>query len=108
MSEEENKTIEIYESPTFKKAFKRLSEEHKDAVDDEIGKIEQNPEIGERKKGDLSHLWVHKFKLDNRETLLGYSWQEEQLELYLLNIGPHENFYQEAKNRRDADKKLIS
>lgn len=88
MSEEKSRAIEIYETPTFQKAFKRLSEKHKDMVDDEIGKIEQNPEIGERKKGDLSHLWVHKFKLDNRETLLGYSWKEQQLELYLLNLAP--------------------
>ena len=84
-----NPQIEIYESPSFKKAFKRLSEAHKDLVDDEIGKIEQNPELGERKKGDLAHLWVHKFKLDNRDTLLGYSWREQRLELYLLNLGSH-------------------
>ncbi|HEY0893981.1 MAG TPA: type II toxin-antitoxin system RelE/ParE family toxin [Cellvibrio sp.] len=107
MSDAQNPAIEIYESPTFKKAFKRLSEAHKDLVDDEIGKIEQNPELGERKKGDLSHLWVHKFKLDGRETLLAYSWQAQRLELYLLNLGPHENFYQDSKNRRDADLKLM-
>lgn len=107
MSDAANPPIEIYESPTFKKAFKRLSEAHKDLVDDEIGKIEQNPELGERKKGDLSHLWVHKFKLDGRETLLGYSWQAQRLTLYLLNLGPHENFYQDSKNRRDADLKLM-
>ncbi len=107
MSDAANPHIEIYESPTFKKAFKRLSETHKDLVDDEIGKIEHNPELGERKKGDLAHLWVHKFKLDGRETLLGYSWQAQRLELYLLNLGPHENFYQDSKNRRDADLKLM-
>lgn len=107
MPDAQNPRIEIYESPTFKKAFKRLSEAHKDLVDDEIGKIEQNPELGERKKGDLAHLWVHKFKLDGRETLLGYSGQAQRLELYLLNLGPHENFYQDSKNRRDADLKLM-
>ncbi len=104
MSDAANPQLEIYESPTFKKAFKRLSETHKDLVDDEIGKIEQNPELGERKKGDLAHLWVHK---DGRETLLGYSWQAQRLTLYLLNLGPHENFYQDSKNRRAADLKLM-
>ena len=95
MSDAQNPAIEIYESPTFKKAFNRLSDAHQDLVDGEIGKIEQNPELGERKKGDLAHLWVHKFKLDGREALLGYSWQAQRLALYLLNLGPHENFYQD-------------
>jgi hypothetical protein len=39
--------------------------------------------------------------------LLGYSWKAAKLELHLLNLGPHENFYQTAKKRRDADLKII-
>jgi len=105
---EENSQFEIIQSRTFEKALNRLSEDQKDLVDEQIAKIEKNPEIGVRKKGDLSHLWVHKFKLDGRETLLGYSFVEQKLELYLLNLGPHENFYDEAKRRRKADIKLMS
>lgn len=108
MSDAANPPIEIYESPTFKKAFKRLSETHQDLVDKEIDKIEQTPELGERKKGDLAHLWVHKFKLDGRETLIGYSWQAQRLELYLLNLGPHENFYRELIDATQEAKAAVA
>ena len=105
MSEENE--IEIQQTPTFKKAFKRLSEKQKDLVDHEIDRIVADPEMGERKKGDLSHLWVHKLKMDGQQVLLGYSWNEVGLVITLMNVGPHENFYQETKKRRDADLKTI-
>lgn len=105
MSEE--KEIEVQQTPTFKKAFKRLSEKQKDWVDEEIDKIVADPDIGERKKGDLSHLWVHKFKMEGRQVLLGYSWNEVGLVITLMNVGSHENFYQEAKNRRASDLTFI-
>lgn len=105
MSEE--KEIEVFQSTTFGKALKRLTDTQCRVVEDEIERIIADPEIGERKKGDLSHLWVHKFKMDGHEVLLGYSWVEEKLTIYLLTIGPHENFYREAKRRRQADLKII-
>lgn len=101
MSEE--KKIEVRQTRVFKKAFKILSEGQKDLVDDEIDNIIDNPDIGEQKKGDLSHLWVHKFKMDRQEVLLGYSWNEGALIITLMNVGSHENFYRDAKKRRAAD-----
>jgi len=100
--------INVSKTSPFTKAFKKLSRQNKKIVEDEIDLIIENPEIGEEKKGDLSHLRVHKFSMDNHQVLLGYSWQEEQLEIWLLNIGPHENFYGKAKNRRTADLNLIN
>lgn len=100
--------IEVYETPTFNRVFKKLTEAIKVLVEGEIDKIIETPDIGEKKKGDLSHLWVHKFKLDDQLVLLGYSWKEKDLQLYLLNLGSHENFYQGAKKRRSADLKIIS
>ena len=107
MSEGNENKIAVFETPTFKKVFKKLSNKYKDLVDDEIDLIIKNPEIGEQKKGDLSHLWVHKFILNNKQVLLGYSWKEEKLELWLLNLSPHENFYTKAKNSRKNDLKII-
>jgi len=107
MSEEKKSEIEVRQTRVFKKAYKRLSENQQDQVDDEIDKIIDDPDIGTRKKSDLSHMWVHKFKLDNAEVLLGYSWNESALLITLMNVGSHENFYQEAKNRRKADLKAI-
>jgi len=103
----ENNEIEVRQTPTFKKAFKKLSQKQQDLVDDQIESIIENPLLGTQKKGDLDHLWVHKFKMDNAEVLLGYSWNDSELVITLLNIGPHENFYRSARNRRDADLKII-
>lgn len=107
MSEPQNE-IDVYQSGHFEKQLKKLSDQELKLVEDEIDKVIEDPEIGDRKKGNLSYLWVHKFKLNNQLVLLGYSWKDKELELYLLSVGPHENFYEDMKNRRKADLKLIS
>jgi mRNA-degrading endonuclease RelE of RelBE toxin-antitoxin system len=108
MSDEKKENeIEVRQTRVFKKAYKRLSQNQQDLVDDEIDKIIENPDLGTRKKGNLSHLWVHKFKMNSAEVLLGYSWNEGALVITLMNVGPHENFYEEAKKRRAADLKAI-
>lgn len=76
-------------------------------VEDEIEKIIEDPEIGGQKKGDLAFLRVHKFQLDKQLALLGYSWIEDRLEIYLLQLGSHENFYKKIKGQRKVDQKLI-
>lgn len=99
---------EVFQSRRFEKAFNALTQQEQDAVDDESDRIIENPEIGERKKGDLSYLWVHKFYMGKLQYLLSYSWQDKKLEIYLLSIGTHENYYNEQKRHRKADLKLIS
>lgn len=108
MSEGQNeRKVDVYQSRRFEKAIDKLPEPLQEIVEDEIDVIIANPEIGEQKKGDLSFLRVHKFQMNNRLTLLGYSWVEDKLELYLLSVGPHENFYQDQKTHRKVDLKLI-
>ncbi len=91
MSDEQNET-NIYETRRFEKALKKLPEAQLKIVEDEIDKIIEDPEIGEVKKGDLSYLRVHKFKMNNQQVLLAYSWVKDKVEIYLLHIGSHENF----------------
>jgi len=104
----EKHEINVFKASPFTKAFKKLSKQNKKIVEDEIDLIIANPEMGDEKKGDLSHLRVHKFSMSNQQVLLGYSWREQQLEIWLLNMGSHENFYDKAKKRRDADLGLIN
>ncbi|MCP9269190.1 type II toxin-antitoxin system RelE/ParE family toxin [Xenorhabdus sp. XENO-1] len=99
--------IDVYETRRCSKALSKLPENLLAIVEDEIEKIIDDPEIGEQKKGDLSFLRVHKFQLNNQLTLLGYHWVEEKIELYLLNLGSHKNFYQEQKRHRKDDLKFI-
>ncbi|MFL4558716.1 type II toxin-antitoxin system RelE/ParE family toxin [Yersinia kristensenii] len=109
MSEEPSgMKIDIYESSRFSKALDRLSEQQLMVVEDQVELIITAPEMGQLKKGDLSYLRVHKFQLNNQLALLGYSWIEQKIELYLLSLSSHENFYQEQKRLRKADLKLIS
>ncbi len=98
MSEEQNQAeIEVYQTNRFEKALDKLPQQFRSVVEDEIDAIVENPELGELKKGDLSYLRVHKFKLNNQLTLLGYSWNQSQLIIHLLSLGSHENFYQQQK-----------
>lgn len=85
--------IDVYQSRRFEKALDKLPTALLRVVEDEIDKIIDNPAIGEQKRGDLSFLRVHKFPLNKQQALLGYSWVKDKLELYLLSIGSHENFY---------------
>ncbi|WP_435956009.1 type II toxin-antitoxin system RelE/ParE family toxin [Dryocola sp. BD626] len=38
---------------------------------------------------------------------LGYSWLDARLELYLLSLGAHENFYQMLKQQHKTDLRLM-
>ncbi|MHB1221301.1 MAG: type II toxin-antitoxin system RelE/ParE family toxin [Gammaproteobacteria bacterium] len=93
-------TLAVKQSNSFKSAIKKLPKQYKTILDGEIKKLVQNPFLGERKKGDLYFLRVHKFKLSNQEVLLGYMYEEEKLVLTLLKFGAHENFYRDIKNAR--------
>lgn len=99
---------EELETQRFTKALSKLPTKQLSAVEDEIEKMIANPEIGQQKKGDLSHLRVHKFKVNQQELLLGYSWVDNELRLYLLSLGSHENFYSDLKKHRNNDLKLIN
>lgn len=88
----------IKQSGSFKKTVKKLPKQHKATLDEEVRKLVNNPHPGERKKGDLDFLRVHKFKLSNQEVLLGYMYEEDEIILTLLKPGAHENFYRDIKS----------
>ena len=106
MSEEKTE-IEVFTLRSFDKVYKRLPEKEQNIVDDVIDELIDNPEIGERKKRDLSYLRVYKFDMAGRQTLLGYHFKEQKLQLFMMQLGPHENFYKDAKNRDKANLKII-
>ncbi|WP_213992731.1 type II toxin-antitoxin system RelE/ParE family toxin [Sodalis sp. dw_96] len=99
--------IDVYETRRFTKALAKLPRDVLKVIEDEIDAIIADPSIGEQKKGDLRFLRVHKFSLNTQLMLIGYSWLENKLELYLLSLGTHENFYLQQKLHRKADLKLI-
>ena len=104
----EQQEVDVYMSRRFEKNFDSLTEAEQKEVDEQIELIMDNPEIGEKKKGDLDFLRVHKFRMNNQQCLLAYSWVEQKVEIYLLSMGSHENFYDDQKRHRKADLRLIS
>lgn len=87
----------VLQTPTFKKAVKKLSAQQKSDLDDAVREVIAEPGIGERKKGDLAFLRVHKFKMTKQITLLGYSYEDGSITLELIALGSHENFYRNMK-----------
>ena len=87
--------VVIKQMPIFKRAYKKLHPNEKSKVNDAIRTIIQDPKIGQEKKGDLTGVFVHKFKIHNQEILLAYEWSLK--ERILLALGSHENFYRDLK-----------
>ena len=85
----------IYQSRSFEKKVKKMSQTEKDSLDREIRSIVYNPDVGEEKKGDRQGIFVHKFKIKTTLYLLAYRKAGENLEL--LMIGPHEKYYRDLK-----------
>ncbi len=86
---------QVSQSPLFERKKKRLTKEEIFVLDDEVRRICAAPEIGETKKGDLTGVSVHKFKVRDRLFLLAYEFDEK--EMLLLALGAHENFYRDLK-----------
>ena len=91
------KVTQVLQTPTFKKAVKKLKPSQKQNLDEAVRELRNNPILGEKKKGDLDFLRVHKFKMSKQLTLLGYSYDKGKLTLELMTRGTHENFYRDLK-----------
>ena len=69
-------------------------------VDKAVKIIASTPSVGEEKKGDLTGVFVYKFKINKQEILLAYQLHPDKFSpesVLLLSIGAHENFYTELK-----------
>ena len=89
--------IKVLQTPSFKKAVKKLHKNQKTDLDKAVKKLMLEPLLGEKKKGDLSFMRVYKFKMVKQVTLLGYSFEDGALVLELMTLGAHENFYRDVK-----------
>jgi len=90
----------IFLSPAFGRKIKKLKKQEKEQLDDAVLDILNDPSIGEEKVGDLSEVFVHKFKINKQLILLSYSYDEK--EINLLTFGSHENFYRNLKKYKKA------
>ena len=96
--------MDIRQTPLFERTVKKLSKQDKADLDEAVKLVAKDPDIGERKVGDLLGVSVYKFKMNKQPVLLAYSVDEEDssiITLYLLKLGSHENFYRDLKQRKD-------
>ena len=87
-------THQLKALPKFEKQFKKFFPKDQGVIRAELKKIQADPSVGERKKGVLTHVWVHKFKVHRQLYLLAYEPVEKERVVYLYAIATHENFYE--------------
>ena len=83
---------------TFAKVTKKLQASQKVEFDTALKLICKNPLIGEAQLGDLSGVYVYKFRLSQQQCLLAYRVLDSE-NIKLLTFGPHENFYRDLKRQ---------
>jgi mRNA interferase RelE/StbE len=88
---------EVLQTRRFLRQYKKLHDNVAADVDIAVDVIAQNPDIGERKKGDLAQLLVYKFRSQGQLYLIGYTLEQQMRLIYLEALGPHENFYRDLK-----------
>jgi mRNA-degrading endonuclease YafQ of YafQ-DinJ toxin-antitoxin module len=92
--------MKIIQSVWFKKSLKKLHPNQKEDLDRAILMIIEDPYIGVTKTADLAGIRVHKFKMNKQLTLLAYSYNCHEIVLTLLQVGSHQNFYDELKRNQ--------
>lgn len=89
---------QVQQTRRFARVYKKLTNTTLLAdTDAAVATVATNPDVGERKKGDLAQLWVHKFRSGGQLYLLGYTREDAVRLVYLEALGPHENFYRDLK-----------
>jgi mRNA interferase RelE/StbE len=89
----------VKQSGVFSRRVKKLHLAEKQALDDAVKDIIEDPAIGKLKVGDLAGVQVYKYKFKNQQNLLAYRFIEEGHVLTLLALGSHENFYRDLKKQ---------
>lgn len=79
--------------PRFLKSKRTLTEPVQVETDAAIGKLTDNPLIGEPKTGALKGVRVYKFKAEQKQYLLAYLFHSKPNVIELIDVGVHENFY---------------
>ncbi len=82
-------------TPRFARDIKGLHPAEKNALDEQLRALVDQPEAGEMKRGDLAGVRVVKYKRNTQQWLLAYEVTEETI--VLLAHGSHENFYRNLK-----------
>ncbi len=90
------------QTPRFSRLYKKLGKRQLIALHEAMDQVIKDPNAGQQKVGDLSELFVFKYKLGSEEWLLGYTINASKKVITWHAIGHHENFYRDVKRNRKA------
>ena len=93
--EDPTQAVQVLQERQFRVAYKKLHPHQKNAVNQAIRDLVENPLVGKEKTGDLRGVFVIKFSCGGTEFLLAYQWDPQTR--VLLALGVHENFYRDLK-----------
>jgi hypothetical protein len=88
-------SVQVFQSAAFSRAYKKLHTHQQTHANQAVAAIVADPALGEPKKGDLSGVFVYKYRSQQQLMLLAYEYDPGTRMLLLL--GSHENFYQKLK-----------
>jgi mRNA interferase RelE/StbE len=93
--------LKILQTKHFARQKKKLNAHQIRELDKAVSEVAEDPEVGEQKRGDLSAVRVHKFRIMGQLCLLAYSYSKDNQTICLYAVGPHENFYRDLKRTMD-------
>jgi mRNA-degrading endonuclease RelE of RelBE toxin-antitoxin system len=96
------KPKQITQMPRFARTKKKLPAKVQLEVDKAVQEIAKGPFVGEPKTGALSGMRVFKFKVGPQQLLLAYRFDAKTDTVEAWAVGPHENFYRDLQNYREA------
>ena len=82
----------VRQTKRFARTYKKLHDNMIGYGNSAIAEGAKNPDIGDKKKGDLSELWVHKFRCQGQLYRLGYSRDDGVRLVWLKALGSQEIF----------------
>ena len=68
--------MKVIQTNSFEKSYKKLHRNQLEDANKAIQEIIDDPLIGVQKKGDLSKIRVHKFKMLKQLTLIAYIYED--------------------------------
>ena len=90
---------QLFLTRTADKAQKKLDKPLRERVKQALMDIITSPvNKGEKLSQPLSMVYSHHIKYQGKEFRIAYQYEEDQDCVYILLIGPHENFYKRVKN----------
>lgn len=90
---------QLYLTRTADKSQRKLDKPLRERVKQALMEIMSSPvQKGERLSQPLTMVYSHHIKYQGKEFRIAYQYEEAADAVYVLLIGPHENFYKRVKN----------